>query len=410
MTRRVAIVQVRRQRRIYAALCVVAIGLAIAGAFALTIPLDRDPAARAGRAAATTPLPPGVRSLDPILEPIRAAHHVPALAAAIVQGDRLVAIGAVDVRKGGDSVRVTVGDRFHIGSCTKSMTATLIGALVDEGRLHWDTTIAEVLPDLAGRIRPEYRAVTVDQLLHHRSGLPDDRGNVLLLWRYEALRGPLTRQRLRLALIALQQRPAAPRGVRTIYSNAGYCVLGVIAERVTGQSWEDLMRRRIFAPLGMASAGFGSPNAGGSLDQPWGHLVFGRVLPRMRPDAENRLPAAIGPAGNVSLSLADWGKYAALHLDAERGRCRLLSCSTFRHLHEASPGSLYACGWGRGSYEGLGPVLQHAGSDGRWYATIGLAPERDLAILTAANEGDPAGSRACGAAVSALVRDWLPRH
>ena len=382
---------------------VVVVGLIIAGAFALTLPLDRDPAARATRTRSTPPLPPGVHSLDEILEPIRATHRVPALAAAIVLDGRLIAIGAVGVRRGGDSVRVTTDDRFRIGSCTKSMTATLIGELVDEGRLRWDTTIAEVLPELAGRIRPEYCDVTVDQLLHHCSGLPDDRSNVMLLWRYRALRGPLTRKRLRLAEIVLNLRPAAPRGLRNIYSNAGYCVLGAMAERVTGRGWEELMRGRLFEPLGMASAGFGSPSAGGSIEQPWGHAAFGRVFPRMRPECASPLPAVVGPAGDVCLSLADWAKYASLHLDAERARCRLLSCATFRHLHEATPGSLYACGWGRGTYEGLGPVLQHAGSDGRWYATIGLAPQRNLAILTATNEGDPAGGAACGTAVAALV-------
>ena len=408
MLSRPSVERVRRHWRGYAAVHVVVVGLIVAGAFALTLPLDRDPAARASRARPAAPLPPGVRSLDGLLEPIRASHHVPALAAAIVQDGRLVAIGAVGVRKGGDPTRVTIDDRFHIGSCTKSMTATLIGALVDEGRLRWDTTITEVLPELAGRIRPEYRAVTVDQLLHHCSGLPDDRGDVLLLWRYRALRGPLARQRLRLAEIALNRRPAAPRGLRSIYSNAGYCVLGAMAERVTGRSWEDLMHGRLFEPLGMTSAGFGSPSAGGSLEQPWGHAAFGRAFPRMRPVCGNRLPAAVGPAGNVSLSLADWAKYASLHLDAEQGRCRLVSCETFRHLHRASPGSFYACGWGTGTYEGLGPVLQHAGSEGSWYATIGLAPQRDLAILTATNEGDPAGGSACGAAVAALVGYWPP--
>ncbi len=386
----------------------VVVGLVIAGAFALTLPLDRDPAARAAGTAPTTQLPPGVRPLDDVLEPIRAAHHVPALAAAIVQGDRLVAIGVVGVRKGGESARVMAGDRFRIGSCTKSMTATLIGMLVDEGRLRWDSTIEEVLPRLARSIRPEYRRVTVDQLLHHTSGLPDDRSDVLLLWRYRALRGPLTRQRLALAEIALRQRPAAPPGLRPIYSNAGYGILGAMAEQVTGRSWEDLMRRRLFEPLGMTSAGFGSPSAGGSLEQPWGHATFGRFFRRMRPHSANRLPAVLGPEGDVCLSLADWAKYAALHLEAEQGRCRLLSRATFRHLHEAAPGSAYACGWGAGTYEGLGPVLQHAGSDGSWYATIGLAPERSLAILTATNVGDPAGGQACGEAVAALVKRWRP--
>src|SRR5947209_5537965 len=77
--------------------------------------------------------------------------------------------------------------------------------------------------------------------------------------RYSLLRGLVTRP------------IAAPRGSKFIYSNEGYAIAGAMIERVTGRAWEDLMRERIFEPLGMKSAGFGTPASPGEVDQPWGH-------------------------------------------------------------------------------------------------------------------------------------------
>ena len=99
---------------------------------------------------------------------------MPGLVAAIVRGDRLVGIAAEGVRKVGDPAPIRVTDRFHLGSCTKAMTATLLGSVVDSGQLSWDSTLAAVFPNEANAMHADYRGVTLDQLLGHRGGLPDN--------------------------------------------------------------------------------------------------------------------------------------------------------------------------------------------------------------------------------------------
>ena len=84
-----------------------------------------------------------MEDLGEILEPIREKHDLPALAAAVVRGEKTVAVGAVGVRKFRVKKPVTSDDAFHIGSCTKSMTATLIAMLVEDGKLSWEKTVAE---------------------------------------------------------------------------------------------------------------------------------------------------------------------------------------------------------------------------------------------------------------------------
>src|SRR5688572_7443904 len=82
--------------------------------------------------------------LSAVLEKLRVQHEVPGLAAAAFINGKVVDATAVGVRKAGDSTPVTVEDRWHIGSCTKAMTATLAAMYVEEGRLRWDTTVGEV--------------------------------------------------------------------------------------------------------------------------------------------------------------------------------------------------------------------------------------------------------------------------
>ncbi len=343
------------------------------------------------------------------LEGLRRAHGVPALGAAFVRSEGVVALEVVGVRRSDDEGAdpIQLDDRFHLGSCTKAMTATLLARFVEEGELAWETTLAEALPrEVVDKIRPVYRGVTLHQLLAHRGGLPDDRVPDPELWpRVRALSGPLPEQRLELARLVLSRPPAAAPGSRFLYSNAGYAIAAAFAEQWTGKSWEELIEERLFMPLGMATAGFGPP--GPAEEAPWGHTANGcRPVPP-GPDADN--PPVLGPAGRVHSALADWAKFAALHLRGARGEEGLpLRPETFQELHEDRYRQGYALGWvvTRRDWAG-GTALTHAGSNTLWFAVVWLAPRRDAAFLAATNCGSERAFRACDAAIAAMIRRYL---
>src|SRR5262245_2656 len=87
-----------------------------------------------------------------LLEQSRKKLDLPALAAAVISENRVLTVGAVGVRKLGERVPVTAHDQFHLGSCTKAMTATVAGMLVQEKKLAWDSTLAGVFPKMAEKI------------------------------------------------------------------------------------------------------------------------------------------------------------------------------------------------------------------------------------------------------------------
>src|SRR5262245_56595209 len=128
-------------------------------------------AAALANGAAAKPGDPDVVSL---IEPIRQQHHVPALGAALVSNEGVVASGVTGVRKKDTDVAVTINDRWHLGSNTKAMTAVIVATLVEGGKLSWETTIGQIFPELSESFPEKFRAITVTQLLSHHAGLPAD--------------------------------------------------------------------------------------------------------------------------------------------------------------------------------------------------------------------------------------------
>jgi CubicO group peptidase (beta-lactamase class C family) len=329
-------------------------------------------------AAARVEDPP--ENVSEVLRKTIADHDLPGMVAVVIEGDRVVASGAAGVRQRGGRDKVTVADQFHIGSCTKTMTATLCAMLVEEGKLKWDTTVGEALKDLKP-MDPGWRAVTLEQLLQHRGGAPGDVEPALwaLLW---TQKGTAARQMLAKATVA--KPPASPPGTKYVYSNTGYAIAGLMAERAAKRPWEDLMRERLFKPLGMSSAGFGAPTRG----QPRGHGADGKPIDPASRTSDN--PPAIGPAGTVHCTVIDWAKFIALHLNGERGESKLLKPETFKKLHAPPEGGNYAMGWiVARSPLGKGKALVHAGSNRMWFALVWAMPESNLAVLVMCNQGEP---------------------
>ena len=346
----------------------------------------------------------GDGNLNRVLEPLRDNHGLPSLAAVLIRGDQIVEMGAVGIRAAQSSTPVTTGDRWHLGSITKAMTATLAAVLVEQGTIEWSTTVGEVFPGLVGRIRPEYVDVRLDELFYHTSGLPND---VTKTPSWETLRNssaPLTEQRRQWSGELLALRPETARGTHR-YSNAGYVVAGAMLEAVTGEPWEDLMQREVFDALGMTSTGFGAPGTvGATPDEPRGHVRDDGRWIALQPNRDADNPAVMGPAGTVHSTFSDFARYMAAHLAGARGENGLVSAETFGKLHAPASGTEYALGWGVGERSwARGRVLQHSGSNTVWYATLWIAPERDFAMLAVTNAGGDDARDGTDEAIGVLI-------
>jgi CubicO group peptidase (beta-lactamase class C family) len=347
---------------------------------------------------------PSTANTAQILEEIRKKHDLPALAVAVVKDGIICDRAAVGVRKWGDPTPVTTNDLFHIGSCTKSMTATLTAMLIEEGKLHWDTTIADVFPELKGKMDKQYETVTVAQLLTHHGGVPGTPPAAALKRALEQ-EGTPTQQRLEFTQAVLNQPPEATPGTKMIYSNQGYAIIGAMLEKLTGTPWETLITERLFKPLHMDSAGFGPPGTIGAVDEPWGHTRKFVITVPLQEDN----PPVIGPAGRVHCSLDDLARFTIFHM--QRGQAgSLLKPETLAKLHTPLCGGDYACGWVvmmRG-WAG-GKALMHNGSNMMWFVVMWLAPEKDFSVVVGTNIAGPGAEKGCDEVAAAMIQNWLAK-
>jgi CubicO group peptidase (beta-lactamase class C family) len=366
--------------------------------------------------------PTNVVSLDGDLLPYLVRFQLPAVAAAVAKGGKILAAGAVGTRRLGTDTPVTINDRFHIGSDTKAMTSLLAGMLVEEGKLRWNTTVGEIYSELVGKMSKGVQDITLEQLLSHTSGIAGDSMEHVPLISYSVTDEAANLDGMRYTLVtrllplALHAQP----GERFEYSNLGYTLAGAMMERVTGKTWEELVVARIFDPLKLSSAGFGPQSSLGRVDAPLGHA----------PDKDGKMqaflagpwgdnPLVIGPAGLAHMSVLDFATWAAWNSAQGRYGPPLAKPETIARLQAkvvdmppkpdapvGTPSSGgYGLGWGTVSLPfAPEPLVFHGGSNNMNLAYIVLQPKQELGLVTMTNISGPKANEALMAITEILYK------
>ncbi len=337
-------------------------------------------------------------SLSSTLETIRLKFGAPSLAATIVKNGAILESAAVGERAIGSEVAVQMDDMYHLGSLSKSFTATLIAKLVEQKLLAWDSTLETIFSKQ--KMLPAYRKVTLEQLLFHVAGFA---ANVELVdsWQLE----PQKARGLYLEK-ALNQAPEHSAGQMVAYSNTGFVLASLAAEQVTGKSWEKLIQEFIFAPLEMKNCAFGTRFA--KLTQPHGHQQNGTILVAVSPELPNGNSNVLFGADGIRCSLPDLGKYLLAHLNGENGTGGIVSSQSFAYLHQPRINA------GQGIYAALGwfifpnGAIWHNGSNTLNFAEMIILPKANLAVAIATNSPIGLGSAVTEAAMDAVLK-WLPR-
>jgi CubicO group peptidase (beta-lactamase class C family) len=323
------------------------------------------------------------QGVNELLQDVIARHKMPGVVALVWKDGQVIASGAAGVRHAKKPEPLLLDDAMHIGSCNKAITSTLAAVLVKQGKLSWDATVEQTLPDLATKLDPSWRTITLKQALSHSAGLPDNppMGDLLKL---RLMNNQPSAARTKL-LTDLGAKPLPNPPGQFLYSNVGYVVAAQMIEAVTATTYEEALQDQIFKPLGITTAGFGPPAA------VWGHAPNGTPI-APGPAADNL--AAYAPAGTVHMSLPDWMKFIAIHLKPERAAVLGLTKEDTTTLHtpvvqpdaKNAPNDGYALGWMTTTRPwATGQVLTHAGSNTVFFAVAWLSPDDDLAVLVATN-------------------------
>jgi CubicO group peptidase (beta-lactamase class C family) len=336
-----------------------------------------------------------------VLEKVREKYNLPSLSASVVIGDRVAVASAAGRRKADDPTPVHRNDRYKIGSVSKPITTTLIGALVDAKVLSFDDTMEDMFPELVKEMQPGYRKVTVAHLLSHTSGMPYAPSKDESHERFKDL-DEAVKNRFTYVQNAVADKPLAKPGEKYIYSG-GHVIAAHYAERLTKKPVEQLLEEYVYKRLGWTAARdhLNVTTALDRVDGPWPHVLKdGKLVPTepLGEHGKSRLPV-----GGVCCTMTELARFLSAHLQGTKGKDGLLTAETFKRLHAAQPEGISA--FNRSEVDwAKGLCLWHHGATGDWFCMTHILPEENYAICVATNYGGKDCDQACQAAHIELVK------
>lgn len=339
---------------------------------------------------------------DAHVEELRQAAGVPGIWIAIVEQGKPTLARGFGVRKLGDPAPVGPDTIFPTGSTGKAVTVAALATLVDAGKIDWDDKVVDRLPGFQMYDAWVTREMTIRDLLVHRSGLGLGAGDLLFVPRTNISRAEAVR---RLRFI----KPATSFRSDYAYDNVLYMVAGQLIEAVSGETWEEYVRKHVFAPAQMlhsttdearfAIADRGYPHArmNGGLRGAGDQELL---------DERDELGRSAAPAGGLAVSANDMNKWLLLQLAHGKlpDGSRLFSEAAHEQmwkpvvlLPSSSLGpefkatdpmfAAYALGWDVQDYRGT-KILWHGGAVFGFKTAVVLMPDQDVGFALCINSED----------------------
>lgn len=325
--------------------------------------------------------------LDRALARAKEKLQMPGVQATVTFADGTSWTGTLGMADVADGRKVRASTPFAIASVTKTFTSALILRYVDEGLLRLDQPLSRWFPDW-----PDANRITIRMLLNHTSGIPDFFRNP----KFErALNKSKKREWSREDVLAGYVRPGNvfEPGTGWSYSNTNYVLLGMVAEKIGGAPWEDLVHRELIDPLGLTSTYVQAIDAPPAAPAVAYNLIYGeagRVTPVARTDGTDIVPftsvvTAAGAAGAMASTSEDLARWArALYggdLLSPATRKQLL---TFVRAYAYGLGTSYGLGASRVRFEGR-PAYGHTGALAGTRASIRYFPKDRVAVAVLFN-------------------------
>jgi CubicO group peptidase (beta-lactamase class C family) len=365
--------------------------------------------------------PQGVKAvipeLDKLVEQTMKKTGVPGVAIAVVCKDQVIHLKGFGVREEGREGRVDADTVFQLASVSKPMASTVLAAVVGEGLIDWDDRVIDHDPGF--RLSDPFvtRAVTLRDLLCHRSGLPDHAGDLLEDLGYE--RAEVLR-RLRFV------KPASNFRTHYAYTNFGFTEAGVAGARAASKVWEDLAADKLFRPLSMTSSSYRFADYAAAENRARLHVRAGdRWVAR-----HTRQPDAQSPAGGASSTVRDLSRWLRMQLASGQFEGKpVIAAKALAETHRpqivshppedpaTDRAGFYGLGWNV-NYDDDGRVrLGHSGAFDLGAATaVALRPAEGLGIVVLTNAAPIGVPEAVCASFFDLAlkgkveKDWLEAY
>jgi CubicO group peptidase (beta-lactamase class C family) len=344
-----------------------------------------------GQSASPDKLNPALQKIRSYIDTSMKTWGTPGLAVGIVKDGKIIfaeGLGKRDVEK---SLPVTSKTRFILGSTTKAFTTMAMGILADDGKLDWDKPVIHYLPQF--KLMNEYATLhaTPRDLATHRTGLPRHD----MVW----ANSQFSLQELVESLQFLE--PSQDFRTAFQYNNLMYITAGYLVGRVSGSSWEEVVRERIFKPLGMADSGSTVPELLSAAEFSYAYAKEKEKLTALPfPPPTDKLMYGARASGSVNTTAEDMCKWMLLHLNkGTAGGKQIITGANLLQMHtpqipipwrpaekSESMYPSYGLGWMIDSYRDHYRV-HHGGATMGFFSYVSLFPHENLGIVVLVNLG-----------------------
>src|SRR5438309_1618872 len=325
-------------------------------------------------------------ALEELIEQERQRFRVPGVAVAVVKGDEVLVSRGFGKRDVAKDQPVTDQTLFAIGSSTKAFTASLVGALVDDGLIEWDKPVRNYLPHFRMYDPVATEHLTARDMLSHRSGLPRHD----FLW-YD-------NQTLKRAEIVERLQYLEPnKSFRELwqYNNLMFITAGYLAGELLGCTWEEAVKQRLLDPLGMTNTNFSVYESQKSADhsRPYGEKADEIIeVPFLGAELA-------GPAGSINSCIADMTRWAMVQVEGKVEGRQVISPAALKELHAVTivlaesalddlwpdaKNNAYALGWFVMNYRGR-TVVHHGGNVDGFSTMVSLLPDEKIGVWVLTN-------------------------
>jgi CubicO group peptidase (beta-lactamase class C family) len=327
------------------------------------------------------------KAIDEVVARAMEFWQVPGLALAVVSDGAVVLSRTYGRRDAERDLPVTPETVFALGSLAKSLTATALGRLADDGRMAWDGRVTDYLPEFRLADDEATAALSIRHLMTHTAGLPRHDA----LWYLDAYARPGLVERIR------HLAPFAPPGTDFAYSNLMVAVAGTAAERIGGAPWEELVAARVLSPLGMTATRIRLADFVAAPDRAVGYFP----TPARRVPQPIRDTDPVAPAAGFYANIGDAARYLAFHADGGRALLRPATAAAlttpsfvfrehkadFELGHAGNPEvtfEAYAMGFYVLDYRGA-RTIRHTGVIDGYAAVLSFIPGRRAGVVVLTN-------------------------
>ncbi len=346
--------------------------------------------------------PSPLDGLDAELQEVLKTWYAPGFAVAVVKKDSLVYARGFGYRNVEEKLPVTANSLFAIGSCTKAFTTGLLGLLAEEGMLSFDESPLAYLPELRFKTDILNTQASVRDIITHRTGLPRHDYSWYLF---------PTPSKDSLLMRVQYQEPFAGLREQWYYNNFMYLAQGVIAERITGKSWEENIRERFFSPLSMHTSNLSIDELEASEEPALGYVTKNDSL--IERTGYYRI-SGMAPAGSINSSVREMGNWLIAWINKGQFEGEQIlpasyvpqAISSHMVVGDGLPSPdnpdlhmrAYGFGWFLSSYRGHFRV-EHGGNIDGFSANTCFFPTDSIGIVVLANQG--------GSSVPSVVRNLV---